>query len=238
MTLDPIPGQLNNEERGILAKAILEAVTKPEVVLEVGTWLGGGSTLHFLAALEANRQGHLWGIEADRSIYEAMIANLKAAAPQALHRFTPLFGFSQNVIPEFLSILGEKPKVDIIFLDGGDNPMEQINEFKLLEKHIPVGGVLLAHDINLRKGKWLRPYLILLDNWQVTVHQVSAEGLLEAVKLSQHPSSTSLRKARRRLFVLRLNPVELLGRILPQRVCHLLLQIMPRKLRQRVSQGR
>src|SRR5437762_8677733 len=98
-----VEGQLNATEREILTQAIVGARVAPRVVLEVGTWLGGGSTLHILRALEKNGQGHLWGIEADPSIYERMLANLKAGAPEALHRFTPLFGFSQQVIPQWIA---------------------------------------------------------------------------------------------------------------------------------------
>ena len=59
---EAIEGQLNALERGLLAKAILNAANPPRVALEVGTWLGGGSTLHILRALEKNAQGHLWGV--------------------------------------------------------------------------------------------------------------------------------------------------------------------------------
>ena len=88
-----IAGQMNPAERRVLREAVLRASPKPRTVLEVGTWLGGGSTLHLLRALEENGEGHLWGIEADRSIYEAMLKNIEAAAPEASARFTPLFGF-------------------------------------------------------------------------------------------------------------------------------------------------
>src|ERR1700741_1872418 len=104
-------GQLNAEERRLLTSAIREAPTKPKVVLEVGTWLGGGSTLHFLRALEKNGQGHLWGIEADRCTYDQMLENIRKAAPEAIHRFTPLFGFSQDVIPDWLKDLGPEETV-------------------------------------------------------------------------------------------------------------------------------
>jgi hypothetical protein len=40
----PIEGQLNQRERELLTRAILEAEKKPRVAIEVGTWLGGGST--------------------------------------------------------------------------------------------------------------------------------------------------------------------------------------------------
>ena len=64
-----IEGQLNEAERRLITEAITGAAKKPLVAIEVGTWLGGGSTLHILRALEQNGTGHLLGIEADRSIY-------------------------------------------------------------------------------------------------------------------------------------------------------------------------
>src|SRR5260221_1658855 len=136
---DAVEGQLNSTERALLVDAVLSASARPRIVLEVGTWLGGGSTLHILRALEKNGHGHLWGIEADRSIYERMLANVKTRAPQATHRFTPVFGFSQQVIPEWIS--GQPPgfQLDFVFLDGGNRPLEQLTEFRLLDPHIPVG---------------------------------------------------------------------------------------------------
>jgi predicted O-methyltransferase YrrM len=231
-------GQLNAEERRLLTSTVRDVPTKPKVVLEVGTWLGGGSTLHFLRALEANGDGHLWGIEADRGIYDQMIANIREAAPEAAHRFTPLFGRSQDVIPQWLAEQGAKTSIDIAFLDGGDNPFEQITEFRLIADRIPVGGQLLAHDANFRKGKWLRPYLQQLDNWRVEIHNFSAEGLLFATKLAPNPSESSRRSAASLLRKLRLDPVEFIGSILPRSLCGFLLNLMPEKLRLRVSQGR
>ena len=234
----PIEGQLNDTERRILTEAILRAPKKPQVVMEVGTWLGGGSTLHILRALEENGVGHLWGIEADRSIYERMLANIKAAAPEASARFTPLFGFSQNVIPEWLA--GQSPdlSVDFAFLDGGNRPSEQIVEFELLAPRIPVGGQLLAHDAKLRKGKWLVPYLAQLDNWKSEVQDVSTEGLLVAKKVASQPSAESLRRARSTLFRLRCSPVEVAAAILPSSVCGFFLGLLPRRLSKRLSDGR
>ena len=233
-----IAGQLNSEERRIITAAILDAPKKPEVVLEVGTWFGGGSTLHFLRALEKNGTGHLWGIEADRSIYNQMIENIRSAAPEASNRFTPLFGFSNQVIPRWLRELRPEQQVDLVFLDGGDNPFEQIQEFTLLADRIRIGGQLFAHDAKLRKGKWLLPYLSLLDNWKVELHDTSTEGLLSARKLAANPSPQSSRAARRKLISMRLQPIELIGRLLPSPVCNALLMMMPERFRNRVSQGR
>src|SRR6266446_5726763 len=129
---DLVEGQLNSTERALLVDAVLSASARPRVVLEVGTWLGGGSTLHILRALEKNGKGHLWGIEADHSIYDRMVANLKTEAPEMINRFTPLFGFSQEVIPRWIA--GQPAlQVDFVFLDGGNRPLEQMTEFQLLD---------------------------------------------------------------------------------------------------------
>ena len=233
-----ISGQLNSEERRIITAAVLEAEQKPKVILEVGTWLGGGSTLHLLRALEQNGVGHLWGIEADRSIYDEMLKNIGAAAPEALHRFTPLFGFSQRIIPRWLAEQGPQFEIDFAFLDGGNNPSEQIIEFGLIDPHMPVGGILMAHDAKLRKGKWLVPYLSRLDNWESQLHDVSVEGLFSAKKIAPHPSASSFRSARLHLLRMRFQPAEVAAALLPAKVCKFVLGLMPEKLRRHIGEGR
>jgi predicted O-methyltransferase YrrM len=229
-------GQLNTKEREIITRWVTEL--KPERAMEVGTWLGGGSTLHILKALHSNGRGHLWGIEAYQSIYEAMQKNINSAGTEIAARFTPLFGFSQKVIPEFLAEHGKDTKIDFVFLDGGDNPMEQITEFQVLRDAMPVGSVLLSHDAKLRKGKWLVPYLRAHDNWECQLHDVSDEGMFEAVKKALHPSEESAKKAAKLLQRLRSQPAEFLGRILPAPVISLLLKMIPRKLVLKITQGR
>ncbi len=233
----PIEGQLNAVERNLIAQAILGAARPPEVALEVGTWLGGGSTLHILRALEKNGRGHLWGIEADRNTYDRMIANLNAGAPEALHRFTPLFGFSQQVIPGWLAQQSPNFAVDFAFLDGGNNPMEQIIEFRLLEGRVPVGGQIMAHDAKYRKGKFFVPFISQWDNWRTQLHNVSAEGLLHAVKVAPQPSPESLRAAQRRLRKSRLQPMEIVAAVLPAPVCGLICRLLPAKLLLRLFAG-
>jgi len=233
----PIEGQLNAEERGFIVNAVLNAPVKPRVVIEVGTWLGGGSTLHILRALEQNQTGHLFGIEADASIYERMIGNIRKAAPEAVKRFTPIFGFSNEAIPK---LLAEQPRdlaIDFVFLDGGNNPMEQIIEFRLLAEHIPVGGQLLGHDARMRKGKFLVPYLQLLDNWEMHVHDFSELGLFCARKLRPSPSPANLKLAEQKLRRLRLEPKEVASAVLPSWLCGIVLKCLPRRLSRSLSDG-
>ena len=232
-----IEGQLNDSERKLLTDAITNAAQKPKIVIEVGTWLGGGSTLHILRALEKNGDGHLWGIEADKSTYERMLANIRTAAPEASGRFTPLFGFSNEVIPHWIKGLPSDAKVDFAFLDGGNNPGEQIEEFQLLDPLIPVGGQLMAHDAKMRKAKWLVPYLSLLDNWQVQLHDISEFGLLSARKVAAQPSLKSRKAASRCLMKMRCHPAEIAAAILPASVCGFVLGLFPRRFARRLSDG-
>ena len=234
----PIEGQLNARERELLVQAVRGALKPPKVALEVGTWLGGGSTLQILRALETNGCGHLWGIEADRSIHDRMIANLRAHAPDTLHRFTPLFGLSQHVIPRWLAQQPPGFEIDFAFLDGGNTPLEQVTEFRLIDACIPVGGQLMSHDAKLRKGKWFAPYISRLDNWRSQVHDISDEGLLHAQKTASAPSPQSLRAARRHLMKARLSPAELASRFLPAGVCGFILRLLPRNMSTRLADGR
>lgn len=232
-----IEGQLNETERRLLTEAITQSAEKPKVVIEVGTWLGGGSTLHILQALEKNGVGHLWGIEADRSTYEKMLTNIRAAAPEASARFTPLFGLSQEVIRQWLPEQGLHARVDFAFLDGGNNPREQIEEFQLLDPVIPVGGQLMAHDAKVRKGRWLVPYLSRLDNWKTCLHDSSEVGLFYAKKVAARPSAASRQAAQRELFWRQCHPVEIAASILPSRVCGFVLGLLPRRFARRLSDG-
>jgi predicted O-methyltransferase YrrM len=225
-----IEGQLLQAERELLVQAITKAAKKPQITIEVGTWLGGGSTLHILRALEENGAGHLWGVESEKSVYDRMLANIRAAAPRESKRFTPLLGRSDEVIPKWLAELPRGSDVDFVFLDGGDNPMEQITEFKLLHPLIPVGGQLMSHDARVRKGKWFVPYISRLDNWQCRVIDASEYGLLHAVKIAPQPSPQSLAAAKRHLLKQRLSPIELAGAILPKQVNAFILQCLPRRL--------
>ena len=52
-----IEGQLSFAERRHIARALKEAEPKPKVCLEVGTWLGGGSTLHISGPWRKTEQG-------------------------------------------------------------------------------------------------------------------------------------------------------------------------------------
>ena len=233
-----IEGQLSPGERQLLSDTIRNMPEKPRTIVEVGTWLGGGSTFHILRALHENGVGRLWGVEADKDIYEKMIANIRAAVPEAADRFTPLLGMSNQVLPDWLKRLPEGTEIDLAFLDGGENPGEQIEEFNILADHIKTGGILLSHDGWTRKGKWLVPYVSLLDNWEAQVFELSPYGLFHARKLKPQPSAASRQAAQRKLSRMRLQPLEFAARYTPSWLCGFLLRAMPKKLARKLVIGK
>jgi predicted O-methyltransferase YrrM len=238
MSTTEIDGQLNPQERAFLAEAIRMAAKKPEIVIEVGTWLGGGSTVTILRALGGNGTGHLWGIEANPSIYERMMANLRTQAPEVIHRFTPLFGYSTEVLPRWIEAQKKPLEIDMAFLDGGNSPAEQIVEFDLLDPYLPVGGQLFGHDANHRKGKFLVPYVARLDNWESRVHDFAPEGMMYARKIAAQPSPASLRAAKAHLFKIRWQPMEIAARFAPQGLKVFIFNVMPKRFAQRIADGR
>jgi hypothetical protein len=167
-----------------------------------------------------------------------MLENISRIMPDGAPRFTPLFGLSQEVIPKWLTEQNQSFEIDFVFLDGGNNPGEQITEFRLLDPHMPVGATLMSHDAKLRKGKWLVPYVSRLDNWESHCHDVSAEGLFVAKKRAERPSVATLRASDTQLLRMRLEPAEVAAAILPARLCAFFLTLMPTKLRRRVAEGR
>jgi predicted O-methyltransferase YrrM len=233
-----IEGQLNAAERQFITSKITGAAKKPEIAIEVGTWLGGGSTLHILRALEKNGCGHLWGIEVDRSIYDRMLANIRHEAPESATRFTPLFGFSQDELKKWKKAQPESTCIDFVFLDGGNNPREQIEEFELLDPLIPVGRQLLTHDAKMRKGRWLVPFISRLDNWESNLNDISENGLFYAQKKRLSPSIASLRAAKKHLFRQMCQPSEIAASFLPSGLCKFILGIFPKRIAQSLTDGR
>jgi predicted O-methyltransferase YrrM len=228
-----IESQLHPVEKQVLGQRV-DAMIDP-IILEIGTFKGGGSTLTFLEALKRKNSGKLIGIEADPEVFAEMKANIASVDQGYFNFFEPISGFSQRVIPE---LLNRHPRFDLVFLDGGNNPREQIEEFELLKDAIPVGGYLFSHDANLRKGHWLVPYVFELDNWRVTIHQASEEGLLEAEKIETTPSPSSLRRARKVLRGRMLSPVELATLLFPSSFKGFVLRLLPLKIRRRIGEGR
>jgi hypothetical protein len=90
----------------------------------------------------------------------------------------------------------------------------------------------------MRKAKWLVPYMRLLDNWKVELHDMSDVGLMQAQKVAPRPSGKSQNQARLRLLKMRCNPVEIAAATLPSKLCGIILGLLPKRFALRLSDGR
>jgi hypothetical protein len=100
-----------------------------------------------------------------------------------------------------------------------------------------VDGFLMSHDARGRKGKWLVPYVSLLDNWDAQVFDISREGVFRARKIKAQPSAASRREAECKLKSMRLELVELAARFVPSKICGLILRAMPRRWSRKLTIG-
>jgi len=115
---------------------------RPARVLEVGTSLGM-TGLYVLAALERNRHGHFFTIEA-MPAKAAYAARLFAAFGGS--RATAAQGLSQVVLPE---LVAREPLFEWVFVDIDHRYESTVAHLELLRDHVRPGGLLLFDDITL-----------------------------------------------------------------------------------------
>ena len=162
-------GQLLPDERKFLYDAVVMA--KPKLVLEVGTWCGGGSTLQIAEALLFNGFGRLITCEIDVDLYsEAFgIYNCEKWAGVVECRNVD----SSSLISELIAG-GDIP--DFLFFDGPEDPDLNLKDLLLLEGHLAVGSYFCAHDWDLGvrvdggvsvKSRLVRPYVEGSGGWDV-----------------------------------------------------------------------
>lgn len=166
-----------------------------------------------------------------------MKENLQVREPALCRRFNPVCGFSQDVIPSLIRN-GKLPRVDFVFLDGGNNPREQMEEFYLLDSRMPEGSILMAHDAHLRKGKWLRRFLPLLSHYRTEVLPISHEGLLVARKHALQPTIGSTILARIMIVLCQLSPLEVAARWAPSHFRTWLFGLLPKRWCAVLADGR
>ena len=157
-----IPGQLWYRERKALYRAI--RAQKPRIVFEVGTWYGGGSTFFISQALHDNGFGLLYTVEADPAAHTRAVTDYQRELPNLMPHVKFVQGNSLDVYPELLTTLGG---IDIVFLDGAQNPVQTLDEFLMFQPYLNPGSLLIAHDWDNEKMELLRPRLERAPEWHL-----------------------------------------------------------------------
>jgi len=152
-------GQLLPAEREFLYRSVM--AHRPAVVLEVGTWNGGGSTLQIHHALCAIEYGMLYTCETDAERF----ATAHAYYHDKLHiecRHQP----STDLIEDLIAT-GTIP--DIVFFDGAEDADLTLSDFKLISEHMKPGSIFMCHDWDApsKKAASLRPYIEVADDWDL-----------------------------------------------------------------------
>ena len=167
---DRFEGQMNPSEREILYNLVLQE--KPDVVCEVGTCRGGGSTYFIAKALQANQKGKLYTCENNKEFYEYARA-LYAGNPDfaGLEEYVDFnFGDSYEVFGNGIindDAIRNGFKIDIIFLDGGADSIKMVYDFAMFRPFIPVGKWLIMHDWDNGKTDYIKPILMNEHDWKL-----------------------------------------------------------------------
>ncbi len=131
--------------------------TKPKVTIETGVGVGV-STAFLLKAMENNNCGILYSIDIPN--YETVLArqgrirNATVVLPEGTkpglaipdelkHRWVPLLGKSQDILP---SLLQRLDSVDVFFHDGEHTYENMIFEYNLAWRHLRRDGLLLSDN--------------------------------------------------------------------------------------------
>lgn len=158
---DRMEGQMLPEERKALYDIIVE--TKPDIVFEVGTWKGGGSTFFIASALAENKKGRLFTIECDGELFRYA----KALYATSLASLRPYVFFNKGesdlVYPKILS---EVENVDFVFLDGKEDPEQTVKEYNMFLPHMKAGSYLACHDWKISKMEKLKVILSDCTKWK------------------------------------------------------------------------
>lgn len=177
-----LEGQLMPAERAVLYEEIRK--NAPALVLEIGTWKGGGSTYQITSALAANGSGHLHTCEINQEFHNLAKqiyhnTDLNKYVTLHLKPSTQLIKelIDANTIPNFL------------FFDGPDIPRLSLSDFQLLESHLPAGAIFSMHDWEhdlASKQILIKPYLERSSRWDIyrVLHWPDSVGLVFARKLS------------------------------------------------------
>lgn len=162
-------GQLLPQERALLYNAVIKA--SPKLVLEIGTWKGGGSTYQIANALLATMSGILHTCEVNTEFFA------EASQIYNTDKWRNIV-FCHNIPSTKLitQLIANNTIPDFIFEDGPEDPALNIADLMLLEPHLKQGTIFCAHDWDLDvrvdggvsiKSQSIRPYIENSPNWEI-----------------------------------------------------------------------
>lgn len=167
-----LEGQMNPEERNVIKQTVIDK--KPDVVFEIGTWKGGGSTLAIASALATNKKGMLHTCETEKPFYDQAIASFNEYFPDYLP-FVTFYNESSDILME--KLIKDSKIPDIIMQDGiSARQSEDSKNLSRLELFLKDGAILIYHDSKIQPI--FHGYVQSNMNWK-NIHAVdSSMGLI------------------------------------------------------------
>jgi cephalosporin hydroxylase len=164
-------GQLSRLERECLYRTVIRV--HPQVVYEVGTWLGGGSTYCIASAMnDIGKGGCLVTCEIDKSRYEHAVK---------LYLDGELSYLQDNVkflLGDAADVFRDMPRPDMVFLDGAEDPHETMNQYFMFDR---MGvSVMAVHDWDSHKTDRIRG---LLENYWLLVRSADSLRIFKRKKI-------------------------------------------------------
>jgi predicted O-methyltransferase YrrM len=155
-------GQLCTVER--IALNALVRQEAPETVFEVGTWRGGGSTYFISSALHENGHGMLYTCESNPEFYNHAVTLYQNQLSDLRPFVSFSFGKSNDIYPPILKKIGT---IDMVMLDGAEDPNQTVREYFMFVLHFRPGSFLICHDWKTSKMEKLRDVLMDKEFWEV-----------------------------------------------------------------------
>lgn len=162
-------GELLPAERALLHETVLN--NAPKLVLEIGTWKGGGSTHQIATALSKNQSGVLHTCETNSDFYHEAIQIYNTDEWK-----DTVFCHHQPSTQLIQQLIDANQIPDFVFEDGPEDPELNMADFALLEPHLSKGAIFCAHDWDLDKrvdggvsikSRLVRPYIENSSSWHV-----------------------------------------------------------------------
>ncbi len=156
-----VPGQMWFEERRVLYELVRRV--RPERCFEIGTWMGGGSTLVIARALRDNGTGTLHTIEVLPDVH----GQATAFYDQHLPELRPFVDFHLGDYRDVFPALVADGGVDFFVLDGAEDAQQNLEQLSFFDERSHPGTALFAHDWESEKARLVRPELEGSERWQI-----------------------------------------------------------------------
>lgn len=172
--------QMSAIEREFLYNIVVN--NKPNVVCEVGTWKGGGSTYIISSGLNKNNSGKLYTVEYDADFYSQAIELYNDELYYLKDRITFNFGDSREIYAKLIESK-EITHVDFLFLDGADDAQMTVDEYNIFESCFKTNTIIAIHDFKTNKAKLIKDTLIEANGWKKLFELDTLTGFAAFVKI-------------------------------------------------------